>query len=93
MIRTLGDKTPKVAETAWISEFAYVVGDVEIGEYSSIAGGGRSAAPVHAKDDETRSRFFWLTHSFCYRSLFLTHLLCSHQLAVYSRYLAPLLWT
>ncbi len=36
MIRTLGDKTPKVAETAWISEFAYVVGDVEIGEYSSI---------------------------------------------------------
>jgi len=36
LIRTLGDKTPKVAETAWVSEFAYVVGDVEIGEYSSI---------------------------------------------------------
>ena len=36
MIRSLGDKTPKVAETAWISEFAYVVGDVEIGEYCSI---------------------------------------------------------
>ena len=36
MIRTLGDKTPKVAETAWVSEFAYVVGDVEIGAYSSI---------------------------------------------------------
>ena len=36
MIRSLGDKTPKVAETAWVSEFAYVVGDVEIGEYSSI---------------------------------------------------------
>lgn len=36
MIRTLGDKTPKVADTAWVSEFAYVVGDVEIGEYSSI---------------------------------------------------------
>ena len=36
MIRTLGDKTPKVAATAWVSEFAYVVGDVEIGEYSSI---------------------------------------------------------
>ena len=36
MIRTLGDKTPRVAATAWVSEFAYVVGDVEIGEYSSI---------------------------------------------------------
>ena len=36
MIRTLGDKTPKVAETAWVSEFAYVVGDVEIGEGSSV---------------------------------------------------------
>lgn len=36
MIRSLGDKTPKVAENAWVSEFAYVVGDVEIGEYSSI---------------------------------------------------------
>ena len=36
VIRTLGDKTPKVADTAWVSEFAYVVGDVEIGEHSSI---------------------------------------------------------
>ena len=36
MIRSLGDKTPKVADTAWVSEFAYVVGDVEIGEYCSI---------------------------------------------------------
>ena len=36
MIRTLGDQTPKVADTAWISEFAYVVGNVEIGEYASI---------------------------------------------------------
>ena len=36
MIRSLGDKTPRIAETAWVSEFAYVVGDVEIGEYSSI---------------------------------------------------------
>jgi carbonic anhydrase/acetyltransferase-like protein (isoleucine patch superfamily) len=32
----LGDKTPRIAATAWVSEFAYVVGDVEIGEYSSI---------------------------------------------------------
>ena len=36
MIRTLGDQTPKVADTAWVSEFAYVVGNVEIGEYASI---------------------------------------------------------
>ncbi len=36
MIRTLGDQTPKVADTAWVSEFAYVVGNVEIGEYCSI---------------------------------------------------------
>lgn len=36
MIRSLGDKTPRIADTAWVSEFAYVVGDVEIGEYSSI---------------------------------------------------------
>ena len=36
MIRTLEGITPKVAETAWVSEFAYVVGNVEIGEYASI---------------------------------------------------------
>ncbi len=36
MIRSLGDKTPKIADSAWVSEFAYVVGDVEIGENSSI---------------------------------------------------------
>ncbi len=36
MIKTLGDQSPKVAATAWVSEFAYVVGNVEIGEYSSI---------------------------------------------------------
>ena len=36
MIRSLGDKTPRVAVTAWVSEFAYVVGDVEIGEHTSI---------------------------------------------------------
>ena len=36
MIRSLDGKTPKVTETAWVSEFAYVVGDIEIGEYSSI---------------------------------------------------------
>ena len=36
MIRKLGDQLPKVADTAWVSEYAYVVGNVEIGEYSSI---------------------------------------------------------
>jgi len=36
LIRTLEGVTPKVAGTAWVSEFAYVVGNVEIGEYASI---------------------------------------------------------
>ncbi|MDE0824717.1 MAG: gamma carbonic anhydrase family protein [Dehalococcoidia bacterium] len=36
MIRTLDGITPKVADTAWVSEFAYVVGNVEIGEFASI---------------------------------------------------------
>ena len=36
MIRNLGGKTPKIAESAFISEAAYVIGDVEIGENSSV---------------------------------------------------------
>jgi carbonic anhydrase/acetyltransferase-like protein (isoleucine patch superfamily) len=36
LIRSLGNKTPKIAETAWVSEAAYVVGHVEIGQYCSI---------------------------------------------------------
>ncbi len=36
MIRSLGDKTPKIAESAFVSEAAYVIGDVEIGENSSV---------------------------------------------------------
>jgi carbonic anhydrase/acetyltransferase-like protein (isoleucine patch superfamily) len=36
MIRAFGGKTPKIAQAAFISEAAYVVGDVEIGEYSSV---------------------------------------------------------
>ena len=36
MVRNLGDKIPKIAPTAFISEAAYVVGDVEIGENSSV---------------------------------------------------------
>ncbi|MFH0845681.1 MAG: gamma carbonic anhydrase family protein [Pseudomonadota bacterium] len=36
MIRSVNGKTPKIAESAFISEAAYVVGDVEIGEESSV---------------------------------------------------------
>ena len=36
MIRSLDGMTPKIHPTAFISEFAYVIGDVEIGEGSSV---------------------------------------------------------
>lgn len=36
MIRSINGKTPKIAESAFVSETAYVVGDVEIGENSGI---------------------------------------------------------
>lgn len=36
MIRSLDGVAPKIHPTAFISEFAYVVGDVEIGEGSSV---------------------------------------------------------
>jgi carbonic anhydrase/acetyltransferase-like protein (isoleucine patch superfamily) len=36
MIRSFNGKTPRIASSAWVSEAAYVVGDVEIGENSSI---------------------------------------------------------
>lgn len=36
MIRSLKGKTPKIHPTAFISEASYVVGDVEIGENSSV---------------------------------------------------------
>ncbi len=36
MIRSFNGKTPKIAASAFISEAAYVVGDVEIGEHSSV---------------------------------------------------------
>ena len=36
MIRAFGDKRPKIHPTAFVSEAAYIVGDVEIGEGSSI---------------------------------------------------------
>jgi carbonic anhydrase/acetyltransferase-like protein (isoleucine patch superfamily) len=36
MIRSLNGKTPKIAGSAFVSEAAYIVGDVEIGENSSV---------------------------------------------------------
>ncbi len=36
MIRGVNGKTPRVAESAFVSESAYVVGDVEIGDGSSV---------------------------------------------------------
>lgn len=36
MIRSFEGKTPKIAATAFVSEAAYVVGDVEIGEHSCV---------------------------------------------------------
>jgi len=36
VIRSFEGKTPKIAESAFVSEAAYVIGDVEIGEGSSI---------------------------------------------------------
>jgi carbonic anhydrase/acetyltransferase-like protein (isoleucine patch superfamily) len=36
MIRSFNGKTPKIAESAFVSEAAYVIGDVEIGENSSV---------------------------------------------------------
>ena len=36
MIRGLGDKKPRIHPSAWISEDAYLVGDIEIGEYCSV---------------------------------------------------------
>ncbi len=36
MIRSFNGKTPKIADSAFVSEAAYVIGDVEIGENSSV---------------------------------------------------------
>lgn len=36
MIRAFDGKTPKIADSAFVSEAAYVVGDVEIGENSGV---------------------------------------------------------
>ena len=36
MIRNLGELIPKINDKAYVSEFAYVVGEIEIDEFSSI---------------------------------------------------------
>jgi carbonic anhydrase/acetyltransferase-like protein (isoleucine patch superfamily) len=36
VIRSFNGKTPKVAESAFVSEAAYVIGDVELGENSGV---------------------------------------------------------
>jgi carbonic anhydrase/acetyltransferase-like protein (isoleucine patch superfamily) len=36
MIRSFNGKTPKIADSAFVSEAAYVIGDVEIGKNSSV---------------------------------------------------------
>ena len=36
MIRSFNGKTPKIAPSAYVSEAAYIIGDVEIGEHSSV---------------------------------------------------------
>ena len=36
MIKTFRDKTPRIADSAFVSERAYIIGDVEIGENSNI---------------------------------------------------------
>lgn len=36
MIRDFNDKSPEIAQSAFVSETAYVIGDVEIGENASI---------------------------------------------------------
>ncbi len=36
MIRSFDGKTPRIADSAWVSEAAYVIGDVEIGENSGV---------------------------------------------------------
>lgn len=36
MIRSFNGKTPRIADSAFVSEVAYIVGEVEIGENSSV---------------------------------------------------------
>jgi len=47
IVRSFGDWTPRLAESAWIEPGAVVVGDVEIGEDSSIWYGAVVRGDVH----------------------------------------------
>ena len=54
MIRALGDKVPKIAESSFISEAAYILGDVVIGERSAAFPGAVVRAdfgPIRIGDD------------------------------------------
>ncbi|MSQ40921.1 MAG: gamma carbonic anhydrase family protein [Dehalococcoidia bacterium] len=47
MIRSFGGKSPRIHPTAFVSEAAYVVGDVEVGEGSSVWPGTIIRGNVH----------------------------------------------
>ena len=49
MLRSLGGKSPQVHPTAFVSEFAYVVGDVRIGSVTPRSGRASSSAPTAAR--------------------------------------------
>lgn len=54
MIRALGDKVPRIAESAFISEAAYIIGNVVIGERSAAFPGAVVRAdygPIRVGDD------------------------------------------
>lgn len=59
-VQALGDRRPRIDPTAWISEAAYVVGDVELGRGSTVWPGAvvrgdfgsvRLGAHVHVEDN------------------------------------------
>ena len=54
MIRALGDKVPKIAESSFISQAAYILGDVVIGERCAAYPGAVVRAdfgPIRIGDD------------------------------------------
>ena len=54
MIRSFSGKTPRIASTAFVSEAAYIIGDVQIGENSSIWPGAvirGDVAPIKIGDN------------------------------------------
>lgn len=50
MMRSFNGKTPKIAESAFINETAYIVGDVEIGNSCIIGAGCLVGQGVKAPD-------------------------------------------